>query len=382
VVAGCAAAIALLVVVADGYFYPGADLPLAAWLVVATIGLSWFAELAGWRLPIWLLGAAQLIPLAALAVLHRADVGPLFLLLLVAWVGYTRTRREGAVLLACCVGFFWLATPSLAADGAVRLVGLYSWPIALLWASSLIPVWLAVRGLLAQQRLLAALRAAQADLARQAASDERRRIAREIHDIVAHSLTVTMLHLTGARYILARDPEGAAAALVEAERLGRQSLADVRRTIGLLEAEGEREAGSLAPLPTAEDIPKLVDEYAQAGLDAHYDGSGQLTHLSAAAGLALYRITQEALANVAKHAPGAHVNVELRTEADIHLCVSDDGRPAVAGSRTREDAVSGLGLAGMRERAVLLGGTLTAGPSDNGQGWAVECSLPAAASAA
>jgi Histidine kinase len=261
VVVGGAAAVALLAVLADGYFYPNPHLPLAIWLVVATMGLCWGAELAGWRLPNWLLGAAHLGPLCWLAVLRRADVAPLFLLLLVAWVGYTRTRRDGAILLGCCLAYFWLATPTPAVDGTVRLVGWYSWPIALLWASSLIPVWLAVRGLVAQQRLLIALRAAQAELGRQAASDERRRIAREIHDIVAHSLTVTMLHLTGARFILARDPDGAAAALVEAERLGRQSLADVRRTVGLLEAEADPRVQSLAPLPSAEDIATLVHDY-------------------------------------------------------------------------------------------------------------------------
>jgi signal transduction histidine kinase len=340
--------------------------------------LSWVAELAGVRLPIWLLGAAQLAPLCWIAVLRRADVPPLFLLLLVAWVGYTRTRGDGAILLGCCLAYFWLATPTPAADGSVQLVGWYPWPIALLWASSLVPVWFAVRGLVAQQRLLLALRAAQAELGRQAASDERRRIARDIHDIVAHSLTVTMLHLTGARYILARDPEGAAAALVEAERLGRQSLADVRRTVGLLEAEGAPRVPPLAPLPGAEDIATLVHDYTQAGLDAQYIGSGQVARVSAAAGLALYRITQEALANVAKHASGAHVNVELRTELDVHLRVSDDGESHLAGCEARLDAASGLGVAGMRERATLLGGTLTAGPGTGGLGWLVECHLPAA----
>jgi signal transduction histidine kinase len=224
-------------------------------------------------------------------------------------------------------------------------------------------------------------RAAQTDLARQAASDERRRIAREIHDVVAHSLTVTMLHLTAARYILSRDPEGAAAALADAERLGRQSLADVRRTVGLLAGEGAVNSATLAPLPGADDIPTLVADYARAGLDAHYTRSGEAFELPAA-GLALYRIAQEALANVAKHAPGAHVSVRLRTEADVLLQVSDDGvRDAVDQDSRSTDAGSGLGLLGMRERALLLRGTLTAGPADNGCGWSVECRLPGAAAA-
>jgi hypothetical protein len=140
-VAGGAAAISLLAVVADGYFYPDATFPLAIWLAVVVIGLSWGAELSGVRLPIWLLGALQLAPLCWLAVLRRGDVVPLFLLLLIAWVGYTRTRREGILMLVCCLGYFWLATPTTAADGTVRLVGWYSWPIAFLWASSMVSIW-------------------------------------------------------------------------------------------------------------------------------------------------------------------------------------------------------------------------------------------------
>ena len=95
------------------------------------------------------------------------------------------------------------------------------------------------------------LKAAQAGLAERAAADERQRIAREIHDVVAHSLAVTMLHLTGARLALHRDPKEAEAALLEAERLGRESLAEIRRTVGLLAPEG---TGTAAPMPTAADI--------------------------------------------------------------------------------------------------------------------------------
>jgi signal transduction histidine kinase len=189
-----------------------------------------------------------------------------------------------------------------------------------------------------------------------------------------------MLHLTAARYILSRDPEGAAAALADAERLGRQSLADVRRTVGLLAAEGTVNSPTLAPLPGADDIPTLVADYARAGLDADYTRSGEASELPPAAGLALYRIAQEALANVAKHAPGAHVSVRLRTAADVLLQVSDDGVGGAVDQESRsDDAGSGLGLLGMRERAVLLGGTLTAGPAHNGRGWSVECRLPAVA---
>jgi signal transduction histidine kinase len=103
-------------------------------------------------------------------------------------------------------------------------------------------IWLLATALATLQRLIVELRAAQADLATQAAAEERRRIAREVHDVIAHTLAVTMLHLTGARHILRRDPERASEALAEAERLGRQSLADIRRTVGLLQTERPQEA--------------------------------------------------------------------------------------------------------------------------------------------
>src|SRR5438445_750161 len=116
------------------------------------------------------------------------------------------------------------------------------------------------------------------------------------------SLAVTMLHLTGARHILRRDPLRAERALAEAERLGRQSLADVRRTVGLLQdpdASGAPTRPVLAPLPTAADMRSLVDEYASAGMDVELTVEGDANDLAAGPSLAVYRIAQEALANVA-----------------------------------------------------------------------------------
>src|SRR6266498_3027999 len=111
---------------------------------------------------------------------------------------------------------------------------------------------------------IVALRAAQADLRARAAAEERHRVAREVHDVIAHALTITLLQITGARHVLFRDPASANAALGEAERLGRQSLADIRRTVGLL---GDKQSpGTEAPLPTLEDLPDLVEGFRHAGL--------------------------------------------------------------------------------------------------------------------
>jgi signal transduction histidine kinase len=219
-----------------------------------------------------------------------------------------------------------------------------------------------------QWGLVAELRAAQADLARQAAAEERRRIASEIHDIAAHSLAVTLLHLTGARLRIQR--QGGDTDLIEtlaaAERLGRQRLDDVRRTVGLLQTSSTATA---PPLPTAADLQQLIDEFRSAGLDLTFDVSGDPGSVSPAAGLALYRISQEALANAVKHAPGMPMEVQLDCRAPLRLriCNKLPQRPALS-------TPTGLGLGSMRERAELLGGTLTVGPSDGT--WRVECSIP------
>src|ERR671938_1671307 len=188
---------------------------------------------------------ALALPVAWLNAVRDGAISILFLPLVVAWVTYTGSERAGRIAL----GIALLATLSYLENTDPEG-----------WLSMSVGValtWLAVRGLRRQQELLAELRLAQADLALQARAAERRRIAREIHDVAAHTLAVTMLHLTGARLLLQRtgaDPR-AVDALQQAEQLGRQGLDDVRRTVGLL-GEGDAEAAH-APLPGAGDIPRL-----------------------------------------------------------------------------------------------------------------------------
>jgi signal transduction histidine kinase len=222
----------------------------------------------------------------------------------------------------------------------------------------------------AQFRLFEQQRAAQAGLAERAAADERQRIAREIHDVVAHSLAVTMLHLTGARLALRRDPKEAEEALLEAERLGRESLAEIRRTVGLLAPEG---TGTARPMPAAADIPQLVREFEAAGLDVDFELTGDPHALAPATGLGLYRVAQESLSNVVRHAPG--------TRTTMSLCVADEMvslhvRNRFAGATRVASADGGLGVRGMQERVTLLGGELRAGP--DGDSWCVDVELPRA----
>jgi signal transduction histidine kinase len=181
-----------------------------------------------------------------------------------------------------------------------------------------------------------------------------------------------MLQLTGARLALERDPADAARALAEAERLGRQSLAELRKAVGLL-APGE--AHSFSALPTASDIPALVREVTDAGLVVTLDCDGDLATVPPTAGLAMYRIVQESLANVARHAAPAAAHVSIKVD-NGHVCVdvrnSAPASPRVASARDGH----GLGLIVMRERAEALGGTLRAGLE--GGEWRVNAVMPGA----
>lgn len=218
-----------------------------------------------------------------------------------------------------------------------------------------------------QHRLYVQLQTAQAALADDAARQERRRIAREVHDVIAHSMTVSMLHVTAARLAVRRDPAEAEEALAEAERLGRQALSDVRRTVGLL--HGGDDSATAAALPGATDLPELIADYAGAGLEVTFVCDADLELATPAGGLALYRAVQEGLANAAKHAPGAPVTVTVSL-ADDRLVAE----VANAYSRPTKSTAPGLGLRGMAERVEALGGTVAAGPS--GDGWVTSCAIP------
>jgi signal transduction histidine kinase len=204
----------------------------------------------------------------------------------------------------------------------------------------------------------------------QAILAERQRIAREVHDVVAHSLSITLLHLTGARRALQqdRDVDEAADALTEAETVGRAAMADIRRTVGLL---AHAPLGT-RPLPGIDDIAELVERNRAAGLAVRYEQHGDLAAVSDTAGLGLYRIAQESLANIAKHAPDATARIQLRIgPAGTRLTVRN-GLPATAPNPT----TSGSGLMGMSARATQLGAELCAGP--DGDNWVVDVTVPSA----
>jgi signal transduction histidine kinase len=218
--------------------------------------------------------------------------------------------------------------------------------------------------------LLWRLRLAQAGLAEQARAQERNRIARELHDVIGHTLTVSLLHVQSARLAVEHDPADAGHALAEAERLGRECLAEVRTAVGMLREDDA--ADRSAPLPGAGALPALVEQFRSAGADVTLIVEGDVAGLPATTGLAVYRIAQEALTNAAKHAPGAPTEVRLRVGAG-EVTLTADSR-TMPGKAASAGVGPGLGVISMRERAESVGGGCEAGPG--GRGWLVRARLP------
>lgn len=211
------------------------------------------------------------------------------------------------------------------------------------------------------------------DRDRLAVAAERARIARELHDVVAHSVSVMVVQAGAARHNLTRDPARASEAIAEVEATGRRSLAEMRRLLGVLRVEGGEVA--LSPQPGLDDLEELVAHFADAGLPVRLqrEGDGLPHALPPGVNLSLYRILQEALTNALKHAAASRVLVRLRCTIDeVTVSVEDDGRGAEAGVMA---AAGGHGLVGMRERAALLGGHLALGPRPEG-GFSVVLTLP------
>jgi signal transduction histidine kinase len=207
--------------------------------------------------------------------------------------------------------------------------------------------------------------------ARLAASTERARLARELHDIVAHSLTVVVTLAEAAAASAGTDPPAARDAMGQVATTGRLALAEMRRLVGVLRTDPQDELADLAPVRGLDGLDGLVTGARAAGLPVRLTVSGRPRRLSAAVDSTAYRIVQESLTNVLKHASGAAaVDVLLRWEEErLVLQVSDDGRASVA---TGEP---GHGLVGMRERLAVFGGELSAGPATTG-GWRVRAALP------
>ncbi len=211
--------------------------------------------------------------------------------------------------------------------------------------------------------------------ARLAVIDERARIARELHDVVAHNVSVMVVQAGAARRVLPTRPGEAEEALVSIEATGRQALTEMRRLLGVLRTEDEA-AGVLEPQPSLGQLEVLLASVREAGLAVDVTTEGEPRPLPAGVDLTAYRIVQEALTNILKHAGPARASVVLRyDDGAVEVGVSDDGRGIAADPAIVNGANGGHGLVGMRERVALFGGRLHAGPRRGG-GYLVTARLP------
>ena len=314
----------------------------------------------GPRAPVAVFAVVMAACVAQLAITEHvlvADLAPLVALYYLVVHGPSRLKPIGlGVALVGGVVMSWRASFPGVLDGFVL-------------GSAVVTAYVLLAGLLAERRVSRGARLAALELERDqqaeiGAARERTRIARELHDVIAHSLAVMVAQADGGRYAAPEDSDAASRALAQIGETGRDALAQMRRLLGALRA-GEQGG----------DLPGLVRRLASAGLPVELEVEGAPRELSPELRLSLHRVAQEALTNVLKHAGSPRrVEVILRyLDSEVVLEVRDDGRGAAAGDG------QGHGLAGMRERVALHSGTLHAGPRARG-GYEVCARLPAPAS--
>jgi signal transduction histidine kinase len=206
--------------------------------------------------------------------------------------------------------------------------------------------------------------------AQRAVAHERARLARELHDIVSHAVSVIVVQAGAAGRLLDRAPDEVAPRLAAIEGAGREAMAELRRLLEVLRGDEDLAAGSLEPQPGCAALPALVERFRDSGLPVRLTVAGEPYPLPASLDLSVYRIAQESLTNALRHARATEAVVMLRyAPAAVEIAVSDDG---VGGATSPRE---GHGLIGIRERVAVFGGTVAAGPQPHG-GFAVTASLP------
>jgi signal transduction histidine kinase len=334
---------------------------------------------------------ALLVFAVASAALYRRRRAPLAVLavVLVAWastIGSGYADLGGVAIIALYSAGRYAANDRwayLGVGAAIFVVTLDNladpapWGEAVFGAVVMFVAWYVGRRLRMRQERAAQLLREQAAEARRIVIEERARIARELHDVVAHRVSLMTVQAGAAKAVAAQDPEGALRAMGAVEEAGRQALEELRHLLGVLRPETDPDG--LGPQPGLADLPRLVEQIRRAGLDVSLATDGVAAELPARVDLSAYRIVQEALTNVLKHAgPGAHSQVRLGSDSSgIVIEVLDDGCGATVlpGLDPDDAGARGHGIVGMRERARLLGGTLDARPRPGG-GFSVVAHLP------
>ena len=355
---------------------PGSRVASAALFVAITVPLAWRR-----RAPTLVLCVVVGGVMVGASFGEPSDQAPLegFLAALVAFYSVGAYCERRRALLAGAIGGSAIILADLAGGllgngGSADVGGWIALAIAWLVGRVLSRGRIEARGLRERARRLEREREEQARLA---VAEERMRIARELHDAIAHSVSVMVVQAAAAQQVLPHSPERATDALVAIQDIGRQAVVELRRMLGILRAQGE--SPSLAPEPGVAALEDLVAQVREVGLPVELTVEGEAKPLSSGVDRSAYRIVQEALTNTLKHAGPATAEVTL-TYGDraLEIDVLDDGLGASdghGGFGAPDRRGGGFGLAGMRERATLYGGALESGPRP-GRGYALHASLP------
>jgi signal transduction histidine kinase len=318
----------------------------AAPLLVTQAVVSWF-------LPVRPRAATLLVMLTSAALQFVAPpLGPGMTFVVLCSYAWLRPARES---------LWGLAAGIVLASGPAAVQGEWGWAGAWLAGSLLAWSWGALARAAGERR--------QAER-RRAVLEERARIARELHDVLSHTVSVMVVQTAAAGDVFETDPSRARQAVLRAEEAGRSALAELRLFLRTISDTGDPDVG---PQPSLSDLPRLVATMADAGLRVHLreEGTGEIP---AAIQLSAYRIVQESLTNTLRHASASSADVLIHVSpSEVLIEVQDDGTASTA----RPMSGNGItrGIAGMRERAALLGGTFSAGPAEGG-GFLVSARLP------
>jgi signal transduction histidine kinase len=332
--------------------------PVIVVALVLTLAPTAIWTVKGWLAPPWS-EAIAVSSAVALYLTHpvQPDLAPLLCLLVAGEIAATMKLWVAMFFATADIGILVVASST----GHLESVALYV--IGVILGAD---VGVALRW---QMRALAAERANTAIVREQAMLAERQRLAREVHDVIGHSLSINLLHVTAARHALQQhnDVSDAIESLAEAERVGRTAMGDLRRTVAVLSSA----TSDKQPLPGIADIPALIEQCRFAGLDVQYSGTGDIDDVGDVMSLGVYRILQESLANIAKHAPTSSATVRLTASAGgLHLAV----RNTLPAGTSRSPAEGGTGLSGMAARAEQMGADLHTGV--DGDGWLVDLVVP------
>ncbi|MGY0235440.1 sensor histidine kinase [Longispora urticae] len=345
---------------------------LVGWSLVAAVPIALRRQ---WLVP----SLAVCVAMCVFSLFHLMSGTESYALMILTYTmaAYWTLRRALLVAVPIWAGIF-VSYVTLTRIGVAEQQAWLSSPELLLFSNSLVLMFTLLVGRLASTRrivesdLRERTRIAETTrqaLADQAVADERRRIARELHDVVAHHVSVMGILATGARRSMAKNPAAADAALSTIEETGRTTLRELRRLLNIMRTDDDQ--ADLAPQPSLAGVEALIEQLREAGLPVRLEVLGEPYDLDPGVALTIYRIVQEALTNTLKHAGPATAEVRLTFGDDaVEVEATDDGR----GPSVRPN-IAGHGLVGVRERVALYGGQLRLGPRPGG-GFRIAARIP------